>query len=200
MLHSPSCTGFDLDALLVTPVAPAKSKVSLHLPKDQTDASSKQLQAPSPSGLEGLTSSDSLLRHGQKRSTSLHCTAVPPENSGPIPTVAIVVHKPEADESELPAPSLSSLSSCSKEAEGGKEEEEVGDRATGPARKSLASSTGGWRPVSRALVRDSPPEVSGSVTVDIVVHTDGRGDGEEWREKQGEGGRSVRSVEGGGVI
>ena len=156
------CAEFDLDALLAGPVPPAKSKVTLQLPRGQPDTSSKQLHAPSSSGLVGLASSDSLLKNSQKRPSSLHCTATPSEPSGP-PPVAIVLHKLESNESMHPAPSHTSLSSCSKEAEGGKEEEEVGGNATGAAaKKYLGSSTTGWRPLPRAVVRDTPLEVSGS--------------------------------------
>ena len=160
------CAEFDLDALLASSVSPAKSKVTLQLPKGKSDVSSKQPRTPSPSGLAGPMASDCLLKHGQKRPPSLHCTATPPGHSGPAP-VAIVVHKPESDESLLPGPSLTSLSSCSKEAEGGKEEE-AEDRATGAARKPFSSSSAGWRPVPRAVARDGPSEVSGVWIVDTT--------------------------------
>ena len=160
------CAGFDLDALLASSVPPAKSKVTLQLPKGKSDVFSKQPRTPSPSGLAGPMASDCLLKHGQKRPPSLHYTATPPGHSGPAP-VAIVVHKPESDESLLPGPSLTSLSSCSKEAEGGKEEE-AEDRATGAARKSFTSSSAGWRPVPRAVAKDGPSEVSGVWIVDSM--------------------------------
>ena len=168
-------TEFDLDALLASSLSPAKSRVTLQLPKDQFTNPSKQLPTPSPSTVAGRTSTDSLLKHGQRRSLSFHCTATSPDDTEHGP-VSIVVHHPGSDESLLRRTSLTStLSSCSKEVEGRKEEEEGEEEqeeveeeeeeaevsTTGAAQKSFSSSKAGWRPIPRLATKDGPPEVSG---------------------------------------